>query len=480
MNSRKTLTIILFLFLSIGSFAQKQAKYVFYFITDGTGINTILGAEMFEAAKQDIIGRTPFCVTQFPVIGVSSTYSFDSGVTDSAASGTALASGIKTKNGTIGQYPDHQTPAYSIAVWAKEAGFPVGVGTSVTINHATPAAFYAHNPSRNNYYEIGGQMADAGFDFYGGASINKYVDEKKHPGAPNLYGVMEKAGYAVARGVDDFNKKAKKADKILLVQDEKHLNPGSGAGSLPYAIDVKEGEMRIEDILRCEIDFLLKKNKDCFFLMNEIGGKVDYACHARDAATTFAEFAAVDRCIKIAYEFYLQHPDETLIVLTADHETGGLVLAEDDIYALNLKALANQRVSIDAFTAILHQLRKETGNKVTWEMAKQALTENFGFWAGIEINSKEEAQIKDVWKASFEGKAEDVKNEYSANEPLAEEARKIINKKALVQWATRGHSAGLVPAYAIGVGSEQFKGHNDNAEIPLKIAKAMGISSNNK
>lgn len=474
---KKNLTLFLLLILATTTFAQKQAKYVFYFITDGTGVNTILGAEMYESAKQDVIGRTPFCVTQFPVIGVSSTYSHDSGVTDSAASGTALATGVKTKNGCIGQYPDLQTPAYSVAVWAKNAGYPVGVASSVTINHATPAAFYGHQPSRNNYYELGAQMADADFDFYGGASINKYVDEKKHPGAPNLYGVMEKAGYAVAYGVDEYNKKAKKADKILLIQDPNHLNPASGEGALPYAIDAKEGEMRIEDILRCEIDFLMKKDKGCFFLMNEIGGKVDWACHARDAATAFAEVAAVDRCIKIAYDFYLQHPDETLIVLTADHETGGLVLAEDNIYALNLKALTHQRVSIDGFTVILHQLRKDTGNKVTWEMAKQALTDNFGFWTNIEINDKEEADLKEVWKSSFEGKAENVKNEYSANEPLTEVARKIINKKALVQWATGGHSAGLVPAYAIGVGSEQFEQHNDNSNIPLKIAKAMGIKS---
>lgn len=473
-NLRLTLLTLLLVLASTMSAANK-AKYVFYFITDGTGVNTILGAEMFESAKQDVIGRTPFCLTQFPVIGVSSTYSHDSGVTDSAASGTALATGVKTKNGCIGQYPDLQTPAYSVAVWAKNAGYPVGVASSVTINHATPAAFYGHQPSRSNYYELGAQMADADFDFYGGASINKYVDEKNHPGAPNLYGVMEKAGYAVAYGVDDYNKKAKKADKILLVQDNAHLNPASGETSLPYAIDAKEGEMRIEDILRCEIDFLMKKDKGCFFLMNEIGGKVDWACHARDAATAFAEVAAVDRCIKIAYDFYLQHPDETLIILTADHETGGLVLAEDNIYALNLKVLTNQRVSTDGFTAILHQLRKDTGNKVTWELAQKVLAENFGFWRAIQLTEAEENELQTVWKASFEGKSEDVKNEYTANEPLTEVARKIINKKALVQWATGGHSAGLVPAYAIGVGSEQFQQHNDNANIPLKIAKAMGI-----
>lgn len=471
----KSLLLFLLLLTATTVLAQKQAKYVFYFITDGTGVNTVLGAEMFEAAKQGFIGRTPFCMTQFPVIGVASTYSYDSGVTDSAASGTALATGVKTKNGTIGRQPDQQTPAYSVAVWAKEAGYPVGVGTSVTVNHATPSAFYGHRKSRNEYYDLATDMISSDFDFYAGASVNKFVDEKNHPGAPSIYTLMEKAGYAVARGVDDYNKKAKKAKKILLVQDDDHLNPASGQGALPYAIDVKEGEMRIEDELQCEIDFLMKKNKNCFFLMNEIGGKVDYACHARDGATAFAEVAAVDRCIKIAYDFYLQHPDETLIVLTADHETGGLVLAADNVYASNLKVLENQKVSCDAFTAILHQFRKDTGNNVSWEMVKQALTDNFGFWKNIEISPKKEETLHSVWSDSFEGKSEEIKNEYTANEPLTEAARQIINDKALIQWATRGHSAGLVPVYAIGVGSELFMGHNDNAEIPVKIAKAMGI-----
>lgn len=455
--------------------AANKAKYVFYFVTDGTGVNTVLGAEMYQSEKQGTIGRTPFCMTQFPVIGVSSTYSHNSGVTDSAASGTALATGVKTDNGVIGQYPDLKTPAYSVAAWAKEAGYPVGVATSVTINHATPAAFYAHQPNRSMYYEIGNDMVAADFDFYGGSAINKYVDKKKNPDGPNLYNVMEKAGYAVAFGLNDYASKVKTADKILLVQDPAHLNPASGESSLPYAIDRKDGEMAIEDILRCEIDFLMQKNKGCFFLMNEIGGKVDWACHARDAATAFAEVAAVDRCMKMAYDFYLQHPDETLIVLTADHETGGLVLAEDNIYESNYKVLENQRVSTDGFTAILHQMRKDTGNKVTWEMASQALEENFGFWKAITLSEAEAKTLRDTWQSSFEGKAEDVKNEYTANEPLTEEARKIINRKALVQWATGGHSAGLVPVYAIGVGSEQFTLHNDNSIIPVKIAKAMGI-----
>ncbi len=471
---KKILTLAVMLTMVLSVAAQKKAKYVFYFITDGTGVNTVLGAEMYRAEQQGRIGREPFCMTLFPVIGVSSTFSNNSGVTDSAASGTALATGVKTQNGCLGLQPDLKTPVTSIAVWAKEAGMKVGVASSVTVNHATPGAFYAHQPKRSYYYDVAKDMIAADFDFYAGASISRADDPKNHPGEPNLYKAMEKAGYAVAYGTADYQKKAKKAKKMLLVQDPEHLNPASGSEALPYAIDAKSGEMTIEDILRCELEFLMRDNDKGFFLMNEIGGKVDWACHAQDGATAFAEVGAVDRCMKIAYDFYKQHPDETLIVLTADHETGGLVLADNNIYALNLKALTYQKMSSDGFTQVLRNLRQQTANKVTWEQAKQALSDNFGFWKELQLNEKEEARLHDVWQKSFESKAEDVKNEYTANEPLADEAKYIINKKALLSWCTGGHSAGLVPVYAIGVGSEQFTEHNDNARIPVKIAKAAG------
>ena len=477
---KRLLITIIALTVALGNFAENKAKYVFYFITDGTGINTVLGAEMYNAELQGIIGRTPFCMSAFPIVSVSSTFSHNSGVTDSAASGTALATGVKTVNGCLGLMPDLKTTASSIAVWAKEAGMKVGIATSVTINHATPAAFYAHQPSRSDYYAVGKDMISADFDFYAGASVAKVEDARNHPGEPNLYHEMEKAGYAIAYGTKDYYSKAGKAKKMLLVQNPDCLNPASGNDALPYAIDAQDGEMRIEDILKCQLDFLMRDNDKGFFLMNEIGGKVDWACHAHDAATAFAEIAAVDRCMKIAFDFYKQHPDETLIVLTADHETGGLVLADDNIYALNLKVLQHQKRSVDGFTNVLRDLRKQTFNKVTWEQAKQALTENFGFWKEIELNEKETSRLYETWQKSFVEKADDIKNEYTSNEPLADEAKHIINKKALLSWSTRGHSAGLVPVYACGVGAELFATHNDNANIPVKIAKAAQWERLNK
>lgn len=453
--------------------AAAKPKYIFYFITDGTGVNTVLGAEMMRADHDSVIGRGRFCMTQFPVVGIASTFSANSGVTDSAASGTALATGHKTQNSALGMLPDLTTPVTSIAVWAKEAGMRVGVATSVTVNHATPAAFYAHSPNRRDYYNIATDMPKTGLDFYGGAAIN--VPDDPAGKGENAYALMRKAGYAIAYGPADYARKAKKARKILLVQDTTRLNPASRLISIPYALDRQEGEMSIEDVLSAELDFMLKDPSKGFLIMNEIGGLVDFACHAHDGAAAFEEVAAVDRCVKIAYDFYLKHPDETLIVVTADHETGGLTLGTDNLYELHAGLLRHQCVSLDAFTATLHALRKTTGNHVQWAQVKEALQRDFGFWGALTLSAEEEKQLQGVFHASFEAEEAEVQNEYSAAEPLADAARAILNHRARLAWTTGGHTAGLVPVYAVGPGSELFTGHNDNAEIPVKIASAAGI-----
>lgn len=447
---------------------NKKPKYVFYLITDGTGINTLLGAEMMEAELQGFIGRVPLCVSQFPVTSIASTYSSSHGITDSAASGTALATGKKTRNGMIGKGPD-STNVFSIAHWAKLAGKRVGVATSVIANHATPAAFYAHNNSRNNYYEIAKDAATAGFDFYGGSDFHQTTD-KKNPDAPSVYNIMEEAGYTIVRGYNEYLKKAKDTERIILFQPN---TPNSDPYSLPYFIDAQPGDMTIPQVMRAQLDFLSKDKSKGFLLVNEIGGKVDFACHNNDGATAFREVAVMDSCVRIAYEFYKQHPDETLIVLTSDHETGGLVL-NGSSNRLNLKILANQKCSQDGLTKIFQQLRSKTNNKVSWEQVKEVLRLNMGFWDAVKINEREEIKLKDIHRRSFEGKMPNENNLYSSSEPMAAEAVRIINAKAHISWATGGHSAGLVPVYACGVGAELFMGHNDNATIPMKIARIAG------
>ncbi len=450
----------------------KKAKYVFYFITDGTGVNTILGQEMMQYELENgpgKWGRVPLCVTQFPVLGVSSTYSSSHGVTDSASSGTALSSGVKTRNGMIGEGPD-SSAVYSIAVWAHEKGIPTGVATSVCINHATPAAFYAHADSRKQYYKIGSQLAEAGFDFYGGSDIHCAADSTL-----TCYQIAEAGGYTIARGKEGYDSLKTRADKMLLLQRQQESD--RDAFSLPYYLDAKPGQLTVIDILRAELDFLYnqKGGKDKgFFIMNEIGAKVDFGCHANDAAAAFREVAVLDSCIRVAYDFYLQHPDETLILLTADHETGGLVLSKPNSYQHNLQILQYQTASKDEVTRHFQALRSETRNKVSWEQVQAVLRQDFSFWDKVELTEAEEAELKDIYRKSFVGKMPNEENLYSSSEPMAAAAVRIIDAKACVSWTTGGHSAGLVPCYVCGVGAEQFTGHNDNAEIPLKIARLAG------
>lgn len=471
----KKLSLLLsFLLLVLSGYAQ-QAKYVFYFIGDGMGVNQVQGTELYRGELEGKIGITPIWFTQFPYATTATTFSATNGVTDSAAAGTALATGNKTQNGTIGMKQDLQTEVSSVAVWAKNKGCRVGVTTSVSVDHATPAAFYAHDPSRGSYYKIGTDLYKAGFDFYAGSDfIDPNNKDNKDGNSENLYTMAEKNGYTIARGYKDYLKKCKKADKMILFQSEKASEKNRTA--IPYAIDRTKDDLTLADITRSAINFLSKDLSKGFFLMVE-GGKIDWACHSNDAATAFHEVADMDEAVKVAYEFYSQHPDETLIVVTADHETGGFVLGTG-AYKLNLQVLKNQKVSESGFTRILNELRKKYNNNVSWEKVQQALKENFGFWDKVKLNEKQEERLLAKYNDTFKGKeAKLEKSEYAQDEPLAAEAKRIIDEIALVGWTSGGHSAGYVPVFAIGAGADLFQGRIDNTEIPIKIAKAAGYTA---
>ena len=471
----KKLSLLLsFLLLVLSGYAQ-QAKYVFYFIGDGMGVNQVQGTELYRGELEGKIGITPILFTQFPYATTATTFSATNGVTDSAAAGTALATGNKTQNGTIGMKQDLQTEVSSVAVWAKNKGCRVGVTTSVSVDHATPAAFYAHDPSRGSYYKIGTDLYKAGFDFYAGSDfIDPNNKDNKDGNSENLYTMAEKNGYTIARGYKDYLKKCKKADKMILFQSEKASEKDRTA--IPYAIDRTKDDLTLADITRSAINFLSKDLSKGFFLMVE-GGKIDWACHSNDAATAFHEVADMDEAVKVAYEFYSQHPDETLIVVTADHETGGFVLGTG-AYKLNLQVLKNQKVSESGFTRILNELRKKYNNNVSWEKVQQALKENFGFWDKVKLNEKQEERLLAKYNNTFKGKeAKLEKSEYAQDEPLAAEAKRIIDEIALVGWTSGGHSAGYVPVFAIGAGADLFQGRIDNTEIPIKIAKAAGYTA---
>ena len=463
-------SFLLLLILSVQ--AQQQAKYVFYFIGDGMGVNQVQGTEMYLSELKGEIGVTPLLFTQFPYATIATTYSASNGVTDSAAAGTALATGKKTKNGALGVTKDLDK-VESVASWAKANGYRVGVSSSVSIDHATPAAFYAHQGSRSDAYKIGLDLIETNFDFYAASDFVDPTNSKAKDGKTyeNLYDLAKKAGFTLARGYKDYQKKAKKAEKMILFQTE--AASAKDNSSIPYAIDRKKGDMTLSEITRAGINFLSKDLSKGFFLMVE-GGKIDWAGHANDAATNFREVIDFDEAIKVAYEFYSQHPDETLIVVTADHETGGISIGNGS-YNLNLQALKSQKLSEGEFTKVINGLRAKDKNQVPWEAAQQALKENFGFWDSIKLSEKQEARLKAVYEKSFGNQPVDLeKTLYSQDEPISSEAKRILNSIANVGWTSGGHSAGYVPVFAIGAGAQLFQERIDNTEIPVKIAEAAG------
>lgn len=458
--------IYFLLFVCVAVFANAQAKYVFYFIGDGMGVNQVNGTEMYRAEIQKgRIGVEPLTFTGFPVGTMATTFSATNSVTDSSAAGTALATGAKTYNGAIGM-DDQKNDLQTVAEKAKKAGKKVGVTTSVSVDHATPAAFYAHQPNRSMYYEIATDLPKANFDFYAGAGFLKPTTTFDKKEAPSVFPMFEEAGYTIARGYNDYKAKAGNAKKMILIQEE-----SADQSCLPYAIDREEDDLTLAQITESAIDFLTKGNNKGFFLMVE-GGKIDWACHGNDAATTFHEVMDMDEAVKIAYEFYKKHPKETLIVVTADHETGGIALGTGK-YALNLKALEHQKVSSEKLSKKISDLRKEKDNHVAWEDVKALLSEELGLWSELPISWEQEKKLRDEYEKSFvKNKVEFAESLYAKTEPMAAKAKEVIDEIAMVSWASGNHSAGYVPVFAIGAGSNLFIGKMDNTEIPKRIAKA--------
>lgn len=458
--------LMLFMLLAVVAQAQ-QAKYVFYFIGDGMGLNQVNTTEMYLGEKQGRIGIEPLCFASFPVAGMATTFSASNSITDSSAGGTALATGVKTYNGAIGVDANKER-VMSVAERAKRAGKKVGVTTSVSIDHATPAAFYGHQPDRSMYYEIALQLPEAGFDFYAGSGFLKPARTFDKKDAPSIYPIFEQAGYTIARGLDEYEAKADGAGKMILMQKE-----GANSSSLPYAIDRREGDLTLAQITESAIDFLSRDNKKGFFLMVE-GGKIDWACHSNDPATMVKEIIDMDNAVRVAYEFYKKHPKETLIVITADHETGGLALGNSN-YTLNLKSLDCQKQSVDLLSRALTDLRKSKGNKATWEDVKALLTERMGFWGELTPTWEQEKMLRDEFESSFvRNKVVFEESLYSKTEPLAAVAKKVLSQMSKLGWTTGSHSAEYVPVFAVGAGSKLFMGKMDNTDIPKRIAKAAG------
>ncbi len=456
----KTLPVALL--MSASTLSAQQAKYVFYFIGDGMGQNHVYATNLF-LKQQD---KKALLFPTFPARGVSSTYSTSNQITDSAAAGTALATGRKTSNGTIGMDSNRKVKLESVADEAKAYGSAVGIISSVSLDHATPAAFYAHQPSRSMAYEIASEIPASGFDFFAGSGFAKPTDK-----SPSVYDKVANAGYQVVRGVEAFEALNENTGKLILIQED-----GVNPNSLLNAIDQKEGDLTLPYMTEMAIENLTDASDKGFFMMVE-GGIIDWAGHGNDAATMVTEVIDFDNAIKKAYDFYLAKPDSTLIIVTADHETGGLGLGTKG-YELSLNLLANQKKSQSELSNDIYELRekaKKGGKTVSWSAIKALLKKEMGFWGDVKISSEQEDRLKEMYNKMVSGKDyKSYKSLYSTSEPLAKLAIDILSENANVGWTTGSHTASEVPVYAIGVGSEKFNGSMDNTDIPRRISRIAG------
>lgn len=483
------LAVLLLAASSVSSVCAQNAKYVFYFIGDGMGMNQVLGTEYYLGELSGKYGIEPLCFAQFPYTGLVTTYSASTNVTDSSAAGTALSTGNKTANNVMGMLPDKTTPVESIAAKAHRQGKRVAICSTVSIDHATPAVFYAHSPSRDDRYVIGHQLSETGYEFFAGGDFGQNTD-RRNPDAKSNTDYAKENGYTIVRGMADYKANFSKSDKMILLQKERADGKNS---DLVACIDRQGDELSLCDITTAAIDFMMKDPDKGFFVMLE-GGQIDHWAHGNDAASTFHEVIDFDNAIKIAYDFYLKHKDETLIVVTADHETGGISLG-NGAYRLNLKVLENQKISEDQFARHMENITKERKDTLSWDEVKSELTRYFGFFDKVRVTTAQEDKLKEAYLETFgslsrrrrpaaagtvaqavpEASKEESYQYYKADK-LSDLTVRTMCDIAQVGWGTGEHSGGYVPVFAIGAGADSFTGQIDNTEIPVRIAAAAGIS----
>lgn len=286
---RQLLIILSVLALSISSYANEPIKQVIFIIGDGMGLN--------QMCKLD----SPNHFERANYIGLSKTYSASHKVTDSAAGGTALACGVKTQNGMLGMNAD-SIPVNSILTILKEKGFSTGIVASCRINHATPASFYAHQPNRNMDAEILADLYANGPDVFV-AGGNKLLSIES----------LEKAGYKYVNNIGDLQKQENgKVACVLATED------------MPNALE-RGNEITLGT---AEAIRLLEKNEKGFFIMIE-GSQIDWAGHGNQADYMLAEMQDINKVIGLCMNYADANPG-TLVIITADHETGGTTIVGEE------------------------------------------------------------------------------------------------------------------------------------------------------
>lgn len=454
----KKLAILLTSVLLFASCCKNEAKYVFYFIADGAGLNAY---ELADQYYRNVEGDS-LAVLSFPIRSFATNYPADQLTTDSSAAGTALASGFPTNNYASGLDAEGK-PVDSIIKYAHDAGYHTGVITKVGITHATPAAFFAHAERRSEYEKIAGQFAECDFiDFAAGGAIlsEEHGAKRKASFLAHLQAARDN-GWFVTGDVDAAAK---------AIEGKTYLHYGDGTKKeLPYIIDAPEGDVTLVDLTRAAIQNLSARGGK-YILVCE-GGKADYAAHGNDAGTYVRELYEFDQCVRLALEVYKKYPKETLIVVCSDHETGGIVYGANGGKPTDIECLKYQKVSLGKYS---DDLRKMKEQNPTFDEVMADIAKNFSLGDKVAISDEELQVLKDIYKRDFQTN-KGVQTLYEYNDYIADVVVKILAKKANCSWASYSHSASYIPVLAIGQGADIVGGAKTNCEIPRQMSKIMGF-----
>ena len=437
--------------------AADAPKYIFYYIGDGMGFNHVLNAQIFsdEVLRAD----STLTMLRFPVASMARTHSASSDVTDSAAAGTALATGRKTRNNMLGMDAD-TVAVTSIAKTLFDKGWGVGLVTTVAIDDATPGAFYAHVPSRSEYMTVGRQLAESGYQYAAGAGLRAARD---NDGARTpLLDYFAEQGVTVACGPEGL---ATEADRLLVLSNDtvKTWNVG-------YTVDSIPGALTLPAMTAAGIRQLSRVSPDRFFMMVE-GGNIDHAGHANDGGTIMREVINFDQSLALAWQFYLAHPDETLIVVTADHETGGMSIGTTTTgYSVRPAVAAAQKVSKEEFSEYVKSLARDR-RVYHWPDMEEYLADNLGFGSAVVLSPEETAELSEMFENMMAGRnsAPDQETLYATFDGFSARVFELLNDKAGLGFTTIKHTGAPVPVFAVGVGASEFSGVNDNTDLPRKI-----------
>ncbi len=345
-------------------------------------------------------------------------------------------------------------------------------------------------PSRNNFYEIAIEATQSDFDYFGGGGVLQ--PRGKNNDQRDIFEIFAENGYTVVRNREDFEKLTPQSGKVVAINavlDEDQ--------TMPYEIDREENDLSLADFTRKGIELL--DNPEGFFMLVE-GGKIDWAAHANDAATVIRDVLAFGEAIEEAIKFYQQHPEETLIVVTADHETGGLTLGFAATgYSLYPEVLQNQKMSFLEFSKVVEQYSQNTPQeKANLSDFWPQIEENFGL---LDIPTPEKAELEEKAKngdreaqaklrltltdyereelekalaMSVQGEAP---QSYGGYDPLTITLTHILNQKAGLSWTTFSHTGAPVAIFAQGVGAELFDDYFDNTEIFTKLVSVMSLEA---